>query len=107
MSKKLIIKWTKPPSEELAKKGITLELFKLPKLIGIFEEQDVTVNNGRFGPYLKFKDMFVSLPKGEDPLTVELNRAIALIEEKRTENAPIYTFDKLPVHKGKGRLVLF
>ena len=80
-----------------------LELFKLPKLIGIFEEQDVTVNNGRFGPYLKFKDMFVSLPKGEDPLTVELNRAIALIEEKRTENAPIYTFDKLPVHKGKGR----
>ena len=47
--------------------------------------------------------MFVSLPKGEDPLTVELNRAIALIEEKRTENAPIYTFDKLPVHKGKGR----
>jgi DNA topoisomerase-1 len=47
--------------------------------------------------------MFVSLPKGEDPMSVELDRAIALIEEKRTANAPIYTFDQLPVNKGKGR----
>ncbi|MGB2312490.1 MAG: DNA topoisomerase, partial [Flavobacteriaceae bacterium] len=80
-----------------------LELFKLPKSIGTYENQEVTVNNGRFGPYVKFLDMFVSLPKGEDPMSVELDRAIALIEEKRAANAPIYTFDQLPVTKGKGR----
>tara|TARA_B100001175_G_scaffold317743_1_gene336112 strand:+ start:5360 stop:7819 length:2460 start_codon:yes stop_codon:yes gene_type:complete len=80
-----------------------LELFKLPKSIGTFEDQEVTVNNGRFGPYLKFQEMFVSLPKGEDPMYVELDRAIALIEEKRLANSPISTFDQLPVTKGKGR----
>jgi DNA topoisomerase-1 len=80
-----------------------LELFKLPKSIGTYEDQEVTVNNGRFGPYVKFQDMYVSLPKGEDPMSVELDRAKALIEEKRAANAPIYTFDQLPVIKGKGR----
>ena len=80
-----------------------LELFKLPKSIGTYENQEVTVNNGRFGPYVKFQDLFVSLPKGEDPMSVTLDRAIVLIEEKRATNAPIYTFDQLPVTKGKGR----
>jgi DNA topoisomerase-1 len=80
-----------------------LELFKLPKSLGTYEDQEVTVNNGRFGPYVKFQDMFVSLPKGEDPMSVELDRATALIEEKRAANAPIYTFDQLPVTKGEGR----
>ncbi|NBS19028.1 MAG: hypothetical protein EBS74_04480 [Flavobacteriia bacterium] len=80
-----------------------LELFKLPKILGTYEKEEITVNNGRFGPYIKFKDMFVSLPKGEDPMTVVLERAIALIQEKMAADAPIYTFDKLPVTKGKGR----
>ena len=80
-----------------------LKLFKLPKSIGIYEGHEVIVNNGRFGPYVKFQDMFVSLPEGEDPVSVELERAIALIQEKRTVDAPIYTFDRLPVTKGKGR----
>jgi DNA topoisomerase-1 len=80
-----------------------LELFKLPKTLGTYEKEEITVNNGRFGPYIKFKDMFVSLPKGEDPMTVVLERAIALIQEKMAADAPIYTFDKLPVTKGKGR----
>jgi DNA topoisomerase-1 len=80
-----------------------LELFKLPKTLGTYEKEEITVNNGRFGPYIKFKDMFVSLPKGEDPMTVVLESAIALIQEKMAADAPIYTFDKLPVTKGKGR----
>ena len=80
-----------------------LELFKLPKSIGSYEDQEVTVNNGRFGPYIKFKDIFISLPLGEDPMSVELDRAILLIKEKLAADAPIYTFDKLPVTKGKGR----
>ena len=80
-----------------------LELFKLPKSIGMYEDQEVTVNNGRFGPYVKFRDMFVSLPKELDPMSVELDTAIGLIEEKRAANAPIYSFNQLPVTKGKGR----
>ena len=80
-----------------------LELFKLPKSIGMYEDQEVTVNNGRFGPYVKFQDMFVSLPKELDPMSVELDKAIGLIEEKRASNAPIYSFNQLPVTKGKGR----
>ena len=80
-----------------------LELFKLPKSIGVYEDQEVTVNNGRFGPYVKFQDMFVSLPKELDPMSVELDKAIGLIEEKRAANAPIYSFNQLPVTKGKGR----
>ena len=80
-----------------------LELFKLPKSIGMYEDQEVTVNNGRFGPYVKFRDMFVSLPKELDPMSVELDKAIGLIEEKRAANAPIYSFNQLPVTKGKGR----
>ena len=80
-----------------------LELFKLPKSIGMYEDQEVTVNNGRFGPYVKFQDMFVSLPKELDPMSVELDKAIGLIEEKRAANAPIYSFNRLPVTKGKGR----
>ena len=80
-----------------------LELFKLPKSIGMYEDQEVTVNNGRFGPYVKFQDMFVSLPKELDPMSVELDKAIGLIEEKRASNAPIYSFNQLPVTKGIGR----
>jgi DNA topoisomerase-1 len=80
-----------------------LELFNLPKSIGVYETHEVTVNNGRFGPYIKFEDLFVSLPKGVDPMSVDLESAIVLIEEKKAINAPIYTFDKLPVTKGKGR----
>jgi len=93
------------PSQQLESIELeeALELFKLPKSIGTYEDQEVTVNNGRFGPYLKFKEMFVSLPKGEDPMSVELDRAIVLIKEKLFADAPIYTFDKLPVTKGKGR----
>ena len=60
-----------------------LELFKLPRLVGSYEGQDVTVAVGRFGPYLKHKSIFCSLPKGDDPLTVTIERGIELIEENR------------------------
>src|SRR5690554_7691158 len=58
---------------------------------------------GRFGPYVKFGDQFVSLPKGVDPLSVELEDAIVLIKEKQKADAPIYMYKDLPVQKGKGR----
>jgi DNA topoisomerase-1 len=80
-----------------------LELFQLPKTIGDYEGQELIVNNGRFGPYVKFADMFVSLPKGSNPMEIDLETAIALVEEKKKADAPIYTYKNLPVTKGSGR----
>lgn len=62
-----------------------LELFKLPRTIGQFEGTDVVIGAGRFGPYVMHDKKYVSLPKGEDPMTVTLETAIQLIEEKRAQ----------------------
>ena len=80
-----------------------LDLFQLPKDLGEYEGEVVTVNNGRFGPYVKFGTTFVSLPKGKNPIEVDRELAIELIEEKKKADAPIYSFNDLPVTKGKGR----
>ncbi|SFN55727.1 DNA topoisomerase I [Bizionia echini] len=80
-----------------------MDLFQLPKALGEYENLPVEVNNGRYGPYVKFGDQFVSLPKGTDPLSVELDDAIVLIKEKQKADAPIYMYKDLPVQKGKGR----
>lgn len=80
-----------------------LDLFKLPKDLGVYEGEDVLVSNGRFGPYVKFGAKFISLPKGVDPLSVEMYEAIELIKEKAKADAPIYEYEGLPVQKGKGR----
>ncbi len=78
---------------------ITLEealvLFQLPRNLGQFEESDVKVAIGRFGPYAQHKSKYYSLKKGiDDPYTIELDRAIVLIEEKREadKNKIIKTF---------------
>lgn len=62
-----------------------LELFKLPRTIGTYEGETVTIGSGRFGPYVLHKKKYVSLPKDEDPMTVTLDTAISLIEEKRKQ----------------------
>ncbi|MCX7551830.1 type I DNA topoisomerase [Xanthomarina sp. F2636L] len=80
-----------------------MDLFQLPKDLGVYEGEEVQVNNGRFGPYVKFGKTYVSLPKGVDPLSVELEDAIVLIKEKQKADAPIYMYQDLPVQKGKGR----
>ncbi len=80
-----------------------MDLFQLPKDLGIYEGEEIIVNNGRFGPYVKFGKKFVSLPKGVDALSVELDLAIELIKEKQKADAPIYMYQNLPVQKGKGR----
>jgi DNA topoisomerase I len=80
-----------------------MNLFQLPKQLGSYEGETIEVNNGRFGPYVKFGKKFVSLPKGVDPLNVELEEAIMLIKEKEKADAPIYIYEGLPVQKGKGR----
>ena len=80
-----------------------MDLFKLPKKIGGFEGKDVIVANGRFGPYIKFDTMFVSIPKDENPMSIDINRAIELIQEKQKADAPIGTYENLPIQKGVGR----
>ncbi|UMB60324.1 type I DNA topoisomerase [Lutibacter sp. A80] len=80
-----------------------MDLFKLPKTIGGYEGNDIVVANGRFGPYIKYDSMFVSIPKDENPMSVDVNRAIELIQEKQKADAPIGTYEDLPIQKGVGR----
>ena len=60
-----------------------LELFKLPRTVGEFEGNPVVIGTGRFGPYILHNKKYVTLPKTEDPMTVTLETAVELIEEKR------------------------
>jgi DNA topoisomerase-1 len=80
-----------------------LELFKFPKTIGTYESEEIVVAQGRFGPYVKFGDMFVSIPRDEEMANVDLTRAIELIKEKQAADAPIDEYESLPVQKGVGR----
>ncbi|HPF10897.1 MAG TPA: type I DNA topoisomerase [Flavobacteriaceae bacterium] len=80
-----------------------MDLFKLPKVLGIFEGEEVEVANGRYGPYVRFGKKFISLPAGMDPLDVSMKDAEELIQQKKKADAPIYRYEGLPVQKGKGR----
>lgn len=80
-----------------------LGLFMLPKTLGDYKGEEVEVNNGRFGPYVRLGKTFISLPKGEDPLDVTFERAKELIAEKEQADAPIGTYKGEPVQKGVGR----
>ena len=75
-----------------------LELFKLPRTLGEYEGKTVVANTGRFGPYINHDKKFVSIPKGEDPLEISLERAIELILSKREaeEKSHLKTFDEEP-----------
>src|SRR5690606_38917103 len=64
-----------------------MELFKMPRELGEFEEKPVIVNIGRCGPYVLHDKKFVSIPKGEDPYEISLERSIELIEAKRITDA--------------------
>ena len=80
-----------------------LELFKLPKTVGEHEGLEVSINVGRFGPYVKWGEQFISIPKGEDVTEIDLTRAIEIINAKQIEDAPIGFYDDKPITKGKGR----
>ncbi|MDQ5929124.1 MAG: topoisomerase [Bacteroidota bacterium] len=80
-----------------------LKLFLLPKNLGLYKDEEVEVSNGRFGPYVRHGSVFISLPKGEDPLEVTRERAEELIEEKIKADAPIATYKEQGVQKGVGR----
>ena len=76
--------------KELSMETVTLsealELFKLPRTLGTYEGEPVTVGAGRFGPYVLHDNKYASLPKGADPMALTLEEAIKLIEEKREQD---------------------
>lgn len=80
-----------------------LNLFELPKKLGVYQGEEIEVNNGRFGPYVRFGKQFISLPKGMDPMDATMELAQQLIDEKNQADAPIGVYDGLPVQKGVGR----
>lgn len=80
-----------------------MDLFKLPLSLGEYEGKEMSVNVGRFGPYIKWGEQFISIPKGEEPTETDLQRAIEIIKAKQVEDAPIGFYDEKPIVKGKGR----
>jgi DNA topoisomerase-1 len=80
-----------------------MNLFGAQGSMGLYEEKEVSVNVGRFGPYVKWGDEFVSLPKGTDLGTVDFDRAVEVIKEKQKADAPVGTYDSKPITKGTGR----
>ncbi|HRN90818.1 MAG TPA: type I DNA topoisomerase [Ferruginibacter sp.] len=80
-----------------------LELLKLPYILGEYKGEEVSVNIGRFGPYVKVGDQFISIPRGEELSDIDMKRAIEIIEAKAIEDAPIGYYDEKPITKGKGR----
>jgi DNA topoisomerase I len=81
-----------------------MELFKLPRNLGQFEDKDVTINIGRFGPYIAHDGKFYSLSKEFDPYTINLEEASPIIAEKRTakEQRTIKVFEKEKIHLLRG-----
>jgi DNA topoisomerase I len=80
-----------------------LKLFELPKVLGEFNEHEIVIGIGRFGPYVKYNETFTSLPKGVEPLDVDLEQAIGYIKEKEEADAPVAFYQDKPVQKGTGR----
>lgn len=80
-----------------------LKGFQFPKHLGDYSGEPITVNEGRYGPYVKFGEMFVSLPKQLSPHDVTLERAIELVQEKQQAEKPIGYLQDQPITKGKGR----
>ncbi len=81
-----------------------MELFKLPRNLGQFEDKDVTINIGRFGPYIAHDGKFYSLSKDFDPYTINLDEAAPIIVEKRTakEQRTIKVFEKEKIQLLRG-----
>ncbi len=82
-----------------------LELFKLPREAGIYEDKSLLVSIGKYGPYIKFDDKYYNLTPADDPYTISLERAVEIIQEKRAAESSdaLGDFEGSPVTKGKGR----
>lgn len=75
----------------------------MPRELGEYNGEALSVGAGRFGPYVKIGEAFVSIPRNIDPLEISVEQAIQLVKEKQAEDAPIGHYKELPITKGKGR----
>jgi len=80
-----------------------MDLFKLPRKLGVYEGEEVEANVGRFGPYVKFGKKFISMEKTDDPMKIDMDRAVELIVAKQKADAPIAQYEDKDVQKGTGR----
>ncbi len=80
-----------------------MNLFGAQGSMGQYEGKDVSVGVGRFGPYVKWGDEFVSVPRGTDLGTVSFDKAVGYIKQKQIADAPVGTYDDKPITKGSGR----
>lgn len=80
-----------------------MKCFDLPRTLGDFQDKEVVIAVGRFGPYVKHDDKYVSIPRDEDPFTLTMERAQELILEKQEADRPVGTYKGIPYTKGKGR----
>jgi DNA topoisomerase-1 len=80
-----------------------LSSFALPRTLGEYNDREVSVNSGRYGPYVKYGDQFISLPKNEDPFETTLERAVEMIRAKQEADKPLGHYEGKPITKGKGR----
>ncbi len=80
-----------------------LTLFKLQGSMGSYEGKELSVSVGRFGPYVKWGDEFVSIPRGTDLATVDTEKAIEFIKAKQIADASVGEYDGKPITKGTGR----
>ncbi|GAB4020550.1 type I DNA topoisomerase [Spirosoma koreense] len=82
-----------------------LDLFALPREVGYFEDKPMIIGIGKFGPYVKHDDKYVSLTREDDPYSIDADRAIQLIQQKRAEavSETIGEFEGKPITTGKGR----
>nr|WP_299072946.1 type I DNA topoisomerase [uncultured Allomuricauda sp.] len=80
-----------------------MELFELPRKLGVYEGEEIEASVGRFGPYVRFGKKFISLDKGESAFDVNMDRAIELIKAKQLADAPIAHYEDKEVTKGVGR----
>jgi len=94
-----------PPGQSI--ETITFEdalaLFKLQDAMGSYDGKELSVSIGRFGPYVKWGDEFVSIPRGTDLATVDAEKAISFIKAKQEADAPVGEYDGKPITKGTGR----
>ena len=93
------------PDQQISKitEAEALKLFELPVYVGDFEEEKVEANIGRYGPYIRFNKIFISIPEGYNPFTITIEKSIELIKEKREAERPILVYKDNGVTKGKGR----
>ena len=93
------------PDQQISKisEAEALKLFDLPVYVGDFEEEKVEANIGRYGPYIRFQKIFISIPEGYNPFTITIEKSIELIKEKREAERPILIYKDNDVTKGKGR----